>query len=145
MYRHTQIGWMTLVSLGVSTLYLAVMTALLAPHVPVWQTPLPYLIPVMAVLTVLFSSLTVTVGDDEMVVQFGPGPVRKRISLSGIEACRPVRNAWWYGWGIRLTPGGWLWNVSGLDAVELSLRDGGRFRIGTDEPERLCDAIERAV
>jgi hypothetical protein len=29
------------------------------------------------------------------------------------------------------------WNVSGLDAVELTLVSDRRFRIGTDEPEQL--------
>jgi len=35
-----------------------------------------------------------------------------------------------------------LWNVSGLRAVEFLLKDGSRFRIGTDEPEALVKAIE---
>ena len=39
--------------------------------------PLPYLVPVMAVLTVLFSSLTVTVSEEGLEVQFGPGPIPK--------------------------------------------------------------------
>ena len=35
----------------------------------------------------------------------------------------------------------WLvWNISGLDTVELTYRDGKKFRIGTDEPEVLLDA-----
>jgi hypothetical protein len=50
----------------------------------------------------------------------------------------------WYGWSIRLTPHGWLYSVSGLAAVELTLQDGKRLRIGTDEPERLCQAIGQA-
>ena len=49
------------------------------------------------------------------------------------------------GWGIRLIPNGWLWNVSGLGAVELSLVNGQRFRIGTDEPEQLATAIQGAL
>ena len=36
----------------------------------------------------------------------------------------------------------WLWNVSGLQAVELVLNNGKRFRIGTDEPENLVNAIQ---
>ncbi|HSD26575.1 MAG TPA: hypothetical protein VLL75_04680, partial [Vicinamibacteria bacterium] len=38
-------------------------------------------------------------------------------------------------------PGLLLWNVSGLDAVELALPEGKRFRIGTDEPGPLAGAI----
>jgi hypothetical protein len=56
-----------------------------------------------------------------------------------------VRNKWWYGWGIRLTPHGWLFNVGGLDAVELELASGRKFRIGTDEPQGLLNAIRTAM
>ncbi len=50
-------------------------------------------------------------------------------------------NRWYYGWGIRLTPQGWLWNVAGLDAVELTFSNGKKFRIGTDEPGKLLEAL----
>ena len=56
-----------------------------------------------------------------------------------------MRNPWYVGWGIRLGPGYWLWNVSGLSAVELVLADDRRFRVGTDEPEALSRAIERGA
>jgi len=37
----------------------------------------------------------------------------------------------------------WLvWNISGLDAVELTYCDGKKFRIGTDEPEALLEALK---
>ena len=48
-------------------------------------------------------------------------------------------------WGVRWTPGGWLWNISGLDGVELALVSGRRFRIGTDEAEQLAAAIQGAL
>jgi len=52
-----------------------------------------------------------------------------------------VTNPWWYGWGIHLTPSGWLYNVGGARAVQLDLHNGRSLRVGTDEPERLCEAI----
>ncbi|RMG47018.1 MAG: hypothetical protein D6718_04510 [Acidobacteria bacterium] len=93
----------------------------------------------------LFGSLTVEIDEERLSVRFGPGIVRRRIPLSSIRAARPVRNRWYYGWGIRLTPHGWLFNVSGLRAVELEFHSGRRFRIGTDEPERLVAALESAT
>ncbi|HEU4752170.1 MAG TPA: hypothetical protein VFU47_03600, partial [Armatimonadota bacterium] len=54
----------------------------------------------------------------------------------------------WIGWGIRLA---WdhgpisVYNVSGLEAVELRMKGGGRFRIGTDEPRELCAAIHDRI
>jgi hypothetical protein len=54
-----------------------------------------------------------------------------------------VRNRWWWGWGIRrIGRGQWLFNVSGLDAVELSMKNGKTYRIGTDEPQRLCEVVQ---
>ena len=52
-----------------------------------------------------------------------------------------MRNEWYYGWGVRLTPYGWMFNVSGLDAVELTFESGKRFRIGTDRPGEVIDAM----
>ncbi len=92
----------------------------------------------------LFSSLTVRVTDRELHFYFGPGFWNKRIPLNEITSARAVRNSLWYGWGIRYTPSGWLYNVSGLDAVEIEKTDGARIRVGTDEPAKLVEAIEQA-
>jgi len=32
-----------------------------------------------------------------------------------------------------------------LDAIELQLKSGSRLRIGTDEPDRLIEAIRRCL
>jgi hypothetical protein len=96
---------------------------------------------------VLFSffTLTTAVSDVDVRVWFGVGLIRRRIALERIASARAVQNHWIYGWGIRVIPNGWLWNVSGLEAVELSLVNGRRFRIGTDEPEQLAAAIQGAL
>jgi len=41
----------------------------------------------------------------------------------------------------RQTPHGWMWNISGLDAVEIEYRDGKCFRIGTGDPQELLAAL----
>jgi len=38
-----------------------------------------------------------------------------------------------------------MYNISGLDAVELRLKKGGVFRIGSDEPQRLEEALKQAL
>ena len=141
IYRHTQPGTLTRWSLGIS-ITLLVMLLLLEPvkHV------MPFLIlAVLLTCLVLFHCLSVTVTADTVAIAFGPGLIRRTIPLRSIRAVRVVRNPWWYGWGIRLTLRGWLWNVSGLDAVELEFDDGTRFRIGTEQPQRLKEAIQQAT
>jgi hypothetical protein len=48
------------------------------------------------------------------------------------------------GWGIHRLARGWIYNVSGWEAVEIELASGSVHRIGTDEPRALLAAIERA-
>ena len=140
-YKHTQTGWLTLSMCGALLALLVVVSA----HVPEARARLiPVCVgaPLVVLVMVLFGSLTVTVNDDLVTVQFGPGIIRKKISLADVTSCEPARNRWWWGWGIRLIPGGWLYNVSGLDAVELKTKSGRTFRIGTDEPRRLAEFIQ---
>ena len=53
-----------------------------------------------------------------------------------------VAALFWGLTGIKWTPHGWMWNISGLDAIELTYHDGKKFRIGTDEPEALLEALK---
>ena len=97
-------------------------------------------IPFLALASFAFASLTVTVNPAQVNVAFGPGWVRHTIPLSSLVGATAVRNNRERG-GIRWTPAGWQWGVSGRDAVELAYRDGRRFRIGTDQPQELAAAI----
>lgn len=86
--------------------------------------------------------MTVKVDDKKIYVKYGIGLIRKRILLDRIKSCKIVRNKWWHGFGIRYIGRGWLYNISGLNAVELEFKDNNRIiRIGTDEPTELCNAI----
>ncbi|MFC2014949.1 hypothetical protein ACFLUP_03040, partial [Chloroflexota bacterium] len=69
----------------------------------------------------------------------------KKFKLQDIKSCRAVRNFWYYGWGIRRTPYGWLYSVSGLGAVEIELVTGKKYRIGTDVPSELEKAIQQGI
>jgi hypothetical protein len=93
----------------------------------------------------LFVTLTVEVDGAALTCRFGPGLFRKRIALEDIVRATPVTNPWIIGWGIRWYPGCcWVWNISGLQAVELDLKNGRKFRVGTDEPAALVEAVTTA-
>jgi hypothetical protein len=61
------------------------------------------------------------------------------------DHCNSIQSAmvWLNGFGIRVRPGWRLYNVSGLDAVELRLKTGDIRRIGTDDPRGLAAALKR--
>ena len=90
----------------------------------------------------LFWGLTVEVNKDVVRLYFGFGIIHRSILREHIAMVTQVRNRWWWGFGIRWTPHGWMWNISGLDAVELTYHNGKKFRIGTDEPEALLEALK---
>ena len=138
-YRHTQIGWQVYGVLIPVTLVL--MYALVTRDAAVFAI----LVMILMLAFAFFGWLTVDIDDKRLRIAFGVGLVRRSISLPTIRAFAPVRNRWYYGWGIRLTPHGILYNVSGLDAVELLLDDGRRVRVGTDEPEALVRALAGAT
>ena len=138
-YRHTQFGTVIVVSLLLSAVLFAglgLMTGL---------TPLAVIGPaLMTMFLALFFSLTVEIDATHLSFRFGIGLIRKRVPLAEIVEAQPVRNHWLYGWGIHRTPHGWLYNVSGWEAVEITLASGKRLRLGTDEPRRLAWTLQAA-
>jgi hypothetical protein len=137
-YRHTQTGWVAVV------ICLAVMAAFYLIPTP-WearQIAQPIICFILLILAALMAALTVEVDDASVRVKFGVGLIHKSFRLDEIASCQPVRNKWWWGWGIRRIHDGWLYNVSGLNAVELVMGNGKKFRIGTDQPRRLADSIQ---
>ena len=86
-------------------------------------------------------SLTVVVDQDNLKWYFGPGLWKYRLPLKEIVDAKPVTNKWWYGWGVRVTPHGWLFNVDGLDAVEITTDDGVKRRLGTNQAEALSQIL----
>ena len=139
-YKHTQVGYLLLTLYSIVVLFLGYFNIMTNFH------PLT-LICLIIILIVLgmFSRLTVTVDDQMIKIRFGLGIVRKTFPLNEIETHRSVKNPWYYGWGIRFTPRGWLFNVSGFSAIELQMKNGKRYRIGTDDPDNLAEALDEAL
>jgi hypothetical protein len=100
---------------------------------------------VAALLGWTWGSLTVRVADGRLQLHFGPGWPRKSWPLEDIAAVELTRTTFADGWGVHRTRRGWLYNVSGLDAVALELKDGRTVLVGTDEPRRLRAALQRAI
>ncbi len=140
LYRHTQIGWVYLAALFVGGAILVPM--LVRADALGWALLAAVLL--LAAMA-LFGTLTVEVTDQDLRVRFGIGLIRLRIPLARIRAYRACRDPWYYGWGLRIIPGGVLYRISGLDAVEVVLDNGKMYHIGTDEPEALLAVLQAKV
>jgi len=148
-YEHTQKTlWMIVILAVVLILSIGIGVGLVfVQGIDITLIIIVYLASSIAILGIIivFSSLTVQLQADCLKFYFGPGLFGKTITLTDIVSCTPVKNRWWYGWGIRKIPNGRLYNIAGLDAVELILKTGKRIRIGTDQPAELAEAVNSAL
>jgi hypothetical protein len=148
-YAHTQSGWWLFVALGFGAAGLLAAIAIVNNgHRPAGGPPAIFVLGVaLAILLItaaFFSTLHVRVSGETLSWRFGPGLLRFSIPLAEITSVAPARTPFWAGIGIHWIFTGWVYNVSGRDAVEITKRDGGKVWIGTDEPLALAAAIERA-
>jgi hypothetical protein len=136
-YKHTQIGYLLIGALGLGILvsgYLNIVTSF---------NPVILVVLFLLLLCLgIFASLTVEVNDYMLKLQFGFGIIQKVFQLKDIDSFRTVRNPWYYGWGIHFFGSGWLYNVSGWSAIELQMKSGEKYRIGTDDVTGLAQAID---
>ncbi len=160
-YKHTQIGYlMVVITLAVLVLFawLQITARMESPSEDSGTNfAITAIMALILFILASFSTLTVVIDEQFLNLRFGWGIFRKQISLSEIESVRRVKNSWYHGWGIRLWlwPKMWIYNVSGFDAVELTMKNptsakasAGKvvvYRIGTDEAEKLEAAIGQVV
>ena len=150
-YKHTQIGYLMLVITLVVLVFFVWLQIAARAETPSYYSGTNFAITaIMALILFIlasFATLTVFIDEQFLKISFGWGIFRKNFPISEIVAARKVKNHWYYGWGIRL----WFWlkmwifNVSGFDAVELTMKNGRIYRIGTDEPEKLEAAIKQII
>jgi hypothetical protein len=140
-YRHTQRATAIQWAFGIA----AVVVGLLAMRGGAGSGVLLVVAAILFVTVFVFASLTVEVTDAEVRFWFGSGLIRRSYQIDEIQDVRVVTNPWYYGWGIHMTPDGWLYNVGGSGAVELTFDSGSKVRIGSDEPSRLMAAIRLAM
>jgi len=146
LYQHTQTGMAIFAAIAMA-LVVAALVLFMVPVPPGEEAGRWIVAGTCAVLLLaawFFRSLTITVRDGLLAWSFGPGVIRKSVPVAEIAQLEPTRTSILAGWGIHWTPRGWLYNVSGKEAVRIGLKSGRHFLLGTDEPERLIQAIRAA-
>ena len=138
-YKHTQIGYFLITVYG----------SLILIIIPLYiftdfkqQAMIGMFI--MLIVLGIFAAMSVKVSDQKMKIQFGLGAIRKEFLIRDIETFREVKHPWHYGWGIRYTPRGWIFRVSGNSGIELQMKSGKLYQVGTDEPQKLAEALNQA-
>lgn len=146
-YKHTQISYLMI------TITLAVLAFFVWMYITASAEPVSYnsgpnfaITSIMTIIVAILSSFTflqVIIDKEYIRIKFGWGIYRKKFALKEITSAKTVKNHRYYGWGIkvRFWPKMWIYSVSGFDAVELKMKNGKTYRIGTDEPKKLEQVI----
>ena len=150
-YKHIQFSYLMLVvTLAVLLLFAWLYMTASAEPVSTDSGPNFAITSIMAFILFILASfvtLQVIIDGEYLRIRFGFGIFQKKFSLNDIMSTKTVKNHWYYGWGIRiwLWPKMWIYNVSGFAAVEIKLKNGKTYRIGTDEPQKLEQTILHSI
>lgn len=150
-YKHTQISYL-MITITIATLalfswaYMKASTETLSPDSGS-NFAVTSIMALTLCILISFASLQVSIDAEYLGIKFSWGIYRKKIPLKDIVSAKIVKNHWYYGWGVRLWlwPKMWIYNISGFDAVEIILKNGKIYRIGTDEPIVLEQAMLHAI
>lgn len=150
-YKHTQIGYLMLV---ITLIVLAFFSwaYITSSAEPVSFDSGPNLLITSIMILILFilvsfATLTVSIDENNVKIKFGYGIFIKNFPINQIASAKSVKNHWYYGWGIKVWfwPYMWIYNISGFDAVEITMKNGKIYRIGTDTPSELEIAIKKNI
>jgi phosphotransferase system glucose/maltose/N-acetylglucosamine-specific IIC component len=143
-YRHTQWGYTAIPTFLLFAVIIPITASDDETTAAIAAMLIVFTIALLAIV-LLFSRLEVTVSGGRIVTAFGFGRPHREVDLADVTAVRQVRNTWIQGWGIRKITGGWMYNVWGLDAVEVEISSDKVFRIGTNDPENLLATISLQI
>ena len=105
-----------------------------------------FVIVTFLICLLIFYQLTIKISNDSISFRLGIGLVGKTYKFSDIKSCKAVTNFALNGIGIRMLSNGWLYNVTGLKAVELQFKNRKSVvRIGTDKPEEISNFINSKI
>ena len=146
IYREDQYAWLFALVILVVQLLLATLFIFQIGTSPISLPGFLGIAGVTASMGALFYCMRTTISNRTLTVSFGVGLFRKEIDLAKVKSVESAKNPWIYGWGVRLIPGGWLYNLNGSDAVEIRFIDSKRIvRIGTEDTRKLMEEINARI
>ena len=102
------------------------------------------LVLIFSACLLVFYKLTIIIDDTNISFKLGIGILGKSYEIAEIASCKPVKNSFIYGLGIHKIPKGWLYNISGFNAIEITFKDTDKVvRIGTNKSKDISELIMR--
>lgn len=100
----------------------------------------------LLICLLIFYKISIYINETYISFKLGIGLVSKKYLIADIKSCKPVKNEPLFGIGIKIIPNGMLYNVSGLQAIELTFKNRkSKIRIGTNQPEEIASTINKMI
>jgi len=104
----------------------------------------------MLVCALAFYRIVIEVDENQISFKLGIGLFKRTYQINDLTSCSSVRCSFISGFGIRKIANGWLYNVSGLDTIELRFNDTKDIiQIGTNKSDEISiivnDLIEKNI
>ena len=143
---YTQYGKFSVIVLGAMLVLSLILLCIIGFDNLILGTVFCFLLTTIIFSILTFYKLTISIDSTSLSFKLGVGLVSKKYLIADIESCETVKNSPLYGIGIRLIPEGWLYNVSGLQAIELTFKNrNSKIRIGTDQPDEITGIINKMI
>lgn len=144
--KYTQFGTLSVIVMGSCLIICIVMMIISGFNDLASIGILSFVALIMLICLLIFYKLTIYIDDTYIQFKLGIGLIAKKYLISDIHSCKSVRNNPLSGIGIRTIPKGWLYNVSGLSAIELTFKNQKSIiRIGTNQPAEIAEVISRMI
>ena len=113
------------------------------------DNPIPWLYLAFIVLLLLlvaltFYKLTITIDHEKIEAKFGVGLLKRSLKIKDInyDSIENIKVPALYGIGIRLTPHGWLYNVSIGNAIKIK-SNNKTFFVGTEDFKTIHSILQK--
>ncbi|MBQ4812353.1 hypothetical protein A7985_18595 [Pseudoalteromonas luteoviolacea] len=142
MYQKTQLAWAIWGILAWLSTFVIMGAVLLGHNLGVLAFGI-----ILVLVAFFFYGLTIEVDTQSKQLRwwFGPGIAKKTLSFDDIDEVKAVTNSFRHGIGMRISHDGWVYTVSGFKAIEVSMLDGTKYRLGTADQPGLLDALRDKV
>jgi hypothetical protein len=150
-YKKTQTGWVMI------AVFSLILLSMISRYVSDPQTNLPVgifivLVAVLAGVLLNFYQLTIVVDAQQITLIYGIGLIRIRLYPKEVLQVKSIKIPWYHGFGIRVVSKGMLYNISGLNGVELNYveQKPGQAStqkivwLGSNDAYALQEAIKRS-
>ena len=146
-YKKSQYGWLMIGIFAPITLFLIFAYLFQWGNNPITLVPFIIITLLFGIILAIFYKLTIAIDGSALKIIYGIGWIKFSFQIDSLISTRTTRIPWYYGLGIKATPRGMLYNIQGLNAVEIRFVSNGVNRfvmVGTPEPKRLCQELEEA-